>query len=231
MIKVLGIIQARFNSRRLPGKVLYPLIDKYSVLEVCIKRALKSKIIDHLVISTGPKLSNYKINNLAKHLSIDIYNDDNEDNVLLRFYSIVKYLSQYDLIVRITGDSPLLGWDVIDYSIEYTLKNNLKFASCYYDSNWPHGTIVSIFRKDTLLNSLLQKDLNSEDKEHIIYALEKVVKKISIPCPEKWIAKGLRYDIDTVADYNKLRNCHKNIKLTELTNMTTEEIITIFKKI
>ena len=50
---ILGVIQARTGSSRLPGKVLMPLIKEISTLELMIKRVSPSKLIDKLIVATS----------------------------------------------------------------------------------------------------------------------------------------------------------------------------------
>ena len=47
--KILGIVQARMNSTRLPGKVLKTVGDK-SLIEILLSRLSKSKKIDKIVL-------------------------------------------------------------------------------------------------------------------------------------------------------------------------------------
>ena len=49
--KYLLIIQARINSKRLPGKVLMKL-GKFSIIEFLYKRLIKSKKIDKVIVAT-----------------------------------------------------------------------------------------------------------------------------------------------------------------------------------
>ena len=62
-IKKYGIIiQARFNSTRLPGKVL-KYIGKYTVLEILIKRLRKLKNKCEIIVATSNDKSDDKISN------------------------------------------------------------------------------------------------------------------------------------------------------------------------
>ena len=52
--KVLAIIQARYNSTRLPGKILKK-INNLTILEILIKRLLKSNNISKIIEESHPK--------------------------------------------------------------------------------------------------------------------------------------------------------------------------------
>ncbi|WP_413677066.1 cytidylyltransferase domain-containing protein [Prochlorococcus sp. MIT 0602] len=231
MVKILCIIQARYSSKRLPGKSIFELIKGKTALEVCIDRVSRSKSLDKVVVSTGSTLSNQKIINIANSLDIETFTNEEEDNVLLRFDDISRKLQEFQWIVRVTGDNPLVGHDVINYAIDYVMKNKIVFGSCYYDLNWPNGTIVSVISSEYLrkANSLL--DNNKNDKEHVIFALEKLCGRESIPCPNYWQAKGLRYCLDTSDDLTKLKKLIEMYNYNDLVNLTTEEIIFTMKEI
>ena len=53
----IAIIQARQNSVRLPGKVMYK-INNIPVIEILYKRLKKSKKLDDIIIATNKKSPN-----------------------------------------------------------------------------------------------------------------------------------------------------------------------------
>ena len=50
----IAIIQARLNSTRLPGKIMYK-INNIPVIEILYKRLKKSKKLDDVIIATNKK--------------------------------------------------------------------------------------------------------------------------------------------------------------------------------
>ena len=63
--KVACIIQARVNSKRFPGKILMPLLNK-SVLQYQLERLKKLKRVDTLILATTKNKNDNKLVKIAK---------------------------------------------------------------------------------------------------------------------------------------------------------------------
>ena len=78
--KVLAIIQARYLSSRLPGKVLKKINNK-TIIEILINRLLKSKKISKIIMACSSNEMDKEIVKIAKKIKID-YFIGSEKNVL-----------------------------------------------------------------------------------------------------------------------------------------------------
>ena len=118
---VLGIIQARMGSSRLPGKTLMKIQGK-PMLEHVIDRLKKCKTIDRIVVATTKGKDDKKIINLLKKLNIEYYAGSSK-NVLKRFYdSSLKFKG--DIIVRITADDPFKDPKIIDSIVKFYINHD-----------------------------------------------------------------------------------------------------------
>ena len=88
-MKVILIIQARVNSKRLYGKSIIPIYKKKSSLQLIIEKFKKIKEIDDIYIATGPKFKNAEIYNQTKKYKVNIF-FGSENNVRERFVLILK---------------------------------------------------------------------------------------------------------------------------------------------
>ena len=113
--EVLAIVQARYLSSRLPGKVLKKVNDK-TIIEILINRLIKSKKISKIIIACSSNKMDKEIIKIAKKLRID-YFIGSEKNVLARYYFAAKKFN-YKNIVRITADCPLIDPNVVDLVIK-----------------------------------------------------------------------------------------------------------------
>ena len=102
---IVAIVQARMGSTRLPGKVLKPIMGK-PMLWYLVKRLERTANVDKVVIATSEEKNNDVIRDFCKQYSINCFSGSEQD-VLDRFY---KAAEQYkaDIVIRITGDCPLL---------------------------------------------------------------------------------------------------------------------------
>ena len=113
--KVLAIIQARYLSTRLPGKVLKK-INGITILEILIKRLSKSKHISKIIVACTSNKHDKKIIDICNKIEID-YFIGSENNVLERFYNAAKKFKGEN-IVRVTSDCPLIDPQIVDSVID-----------------------------------------------------------------------------------------------------------------
>jgi spore coat polysaccharide biosynthesis protein SpsF len=86
------VVQARKNSNRLPNKVMLPLFNNMSVLEVLIRRLWKYK--ENIIIATTDDGSESEIVGLCKKLDIKYFRGD-EYNVFKRYYDCINHLDTF----------------------------------------------------------------------------------------------------------------------------------------
>ena len=108
---MLCIVQARMSSERLPGKTLMTL-NGCPLLKYVIDNIKKSKKIKKIVVATSSLKNDDKIIDYCKKNKIEYFRG-NLKNVANRFYNILKN-RKYDSFVRISGDSPLIDYKLLD---------------------------------------------------------------------------------------------------------------------
>lgn len=162
--KNLCIIQARMGSTRLPGKVLLKIKGK-PLLEYLIKRVKLSKKIDKIVIATTTNTADDAIEALAQELGIDCFRGS-ENDVLDRYFQCSLKYPDYNNIVRITGDCPLIDPIVVDQVILFFEENDFDYVSNTQKETFPDGIDVEVFKRKTLEITAKEAKLNSE-REHV----------------------------------------------------------------
>ena len=114
-MKVLAIVQARLGSSRLPEKVLKNIVDNFSLIDILLARLELSEKIDQIVVATSNNPIDQKLVDHVESLGYESYVGD-EQNVLNRFYETAKFFNG-EIIVRITGDCPIVSGDLVDQVI------------------------------------------------------------------------------------------------------------------
>ena len=164
-MKVLSITQARFNSSRLPGKVLKE-INGMSLLEIHFKRIQSSKLITDSILATTLNSSDDLIMKLSIENNWKCFRGS-ENNVLERFVSAVKTVDFIpDYIVRLTADCPLIDSQIIDEVINKAISEKLDYCSNTLDPMFPDGMDVEVINWHSLLLAFERAVLDS-DKEHV----------------------------------------------------------------
>lgn len=167
MSKVLCIIQARMSSTRLPGKVVKDLLGKPMLVQM-IERLSRSKEIDQLVVATSNKPADDQIEKVLQSCSIPVFRGD-EDDVLTRF---IETLEQFggDIVVRLTGDCPLIDPDIVDQSIicYKELQGEYDYLRVDVPQTFTRGFDAEVFGAD-LLREIDKLGKEPADREHVTY--------------------------------------------------------------
>jgi len=161
--KVLAIIQARYNSKRFPGKVLQK-INNNTILEIIIRRLRKCKNISKIVVGCTKNINDIKIISLCKKLKIDYY-AGSEENVLKRYFQISKFFNAEN-ILRITADCPLVDFEIVDDLIKNFFLEKVEYASNTNPRTFPDGLDVEVFKFSALQKAYYNSKKKSE-KEHV----------------------------------------------------------------
>ena len=164
-MRVVAIVQARMGSSRFPGKVLRPLTDGMTVLEVLLKRISKSKLISETVVATtDSKLDDELVNWLVdKNFS---FFRGSETDVLQRFAGCAKKFHA-DVIVRLTADDPLKDPAIIDRAVGIFMDKRLfDYVSNTKTPTFPEGLDVEVFSKSALLTAH-DDAVKPSEREHV----------------------------------------------------------------
>ncbi len=108
-MKVIGVIPARYGSTRLKGKVLEDIFDKPLIQHVW-ERASQAKLLDELIIAVDDE----RVEAVCKSFGAKTIMTDKEcASGTDRIAQGVKDLD-FDIVVNIQGDEPLLDASIID---------------------------------------------------------------------------------------------------------------------
>jgi glutamate-1-semialdehyde aminotransferase/spore coat polysaccharide biosynthesis protein SpsF (cytidylyltransferase family) len=221
---ILAIIQARYNSKRLPGKVVKKINNK-TILEILIKRLLKSKYITQIVVACSKDKNDKAIIDVCKKLGIN-YFAGSENDVLGRFYrTAIKFQSKY--IVRITGDCPLIDSEVVDRVIASFFSKNFDYATNANPPTFPDGFDIEIFKFSVLKESYL-KAKKIFQREHVTpYIINnKKFKKFNLKNTQDY--SFLRLTLDEKEDFILIEKVIKNFKKNIYFNL--KNILQLYKK-
>lgn len=163
-IMKVAIIQARVGSARLPGKVLKEINGK-PMIEQVINRVKLAKKVDKVVLAIPNIPKDDILFKLAKRLNT-VCIKGSEQNVLSRYLKAAKE-TKADVIIRITGDCPLIDAQTIDEMLDEFEREKCDYLlnDAKYKGH-PRGFDVDIFFTQCLKKTA---ELSNKDyhKEHI----------------------------------------------------------------
>ena len=113
-MKTLGIIPARYNSTRFPGKPLANIGGK-TMLQRVYEQAQLSTLLDAVIIATDDRrIFDHAVSLKANVIMTDPSHPSGTD----RCAEVAKQIEGYDLIINIQGDEPFIEPASIDIVIE-----------------------------------------------------------------------------------------------------------------
>ena len=220
---IVAIIQARMGSSRLPGKIMLTA-SKKPLLEHLIDRIRDSKTIDKIVIATSTNKEDDTIEEFCKEKNIFYYRGS-ENDVLSRYKMTAEEFSA-DTIVRITSDTPLLHFSIVDKVVQVYIDNNYDYVSnsTPLPRTYPDGMNVEVFSKK-ILDEMYNNAKKPSEREHVtlFVVLQSKKYKIFRVDYKKDISK-YRFNLDYELDYKLIKEIFNNLyKKGEI--FTMEEII------
>jgi spore coat polysaccharide biosynthesis protein SpsF len=155
MLKTIAVIQARINSKRLPGKVMLKICGK-PVMWHIFHRLKQCSNLDQIVISTGPYNKNKEIHEFAKKFNISLYSGS-ENDVLDRIFNTAKAYDS-DFVVRVTADCPFVDPKIIDRMVSFHHQNYKKYDIIVNNKppTFPHGLDIEVSSFEILQKMWLQ---------------------------------------------------------------------------
>lgn len=161
-MKIGAIIQARTSSSRLPSKVLFklPACGQFDSIDHVVTRLNSVQEIDQIVLATSAEQSDHSILK-SRTVAVDIERGS-LDNVLERFYDCA-HKRNFDHIIRITADSPLIVPAHISGLIEYYLSKQFDYCRTV---GLPLGLNAEIFSRHAL-ESAYRNATTSNEREHV----------------------------------------------------------------
>ena len=164
-MKVVGIIQARMGSTRLPGKVLLPAAGK-SLIRHMLDRVKRSSTIDELWLATSSDSANVQLANEAEKAEVEVFRGS-EDDVLSRYVAVAERTAA-DWIVRLTGDCPLHDPVIIDAVVSYALDHATEFDYLCNSlrPTYPDGLDVEVFTSKSLAQAATEAT-STLQREHV----------------------------------------------------------------
>jgi len=213
-MKIVAIVQARMGSTRLPNKVMKP-IGGIPIIELLLKRLSKSKELDQIVVATSVDKCNQP---LVSHISKLGYacEQGSENDVLDRFVKTAQ-VYQADIVVRITGDCPLVDPDLVDECIRQFNVSDVDYLTNTNPPTYPDGLDIEVFTFKALQEALEKTD-KPFDHEHVTPYLRESGHFNLGSVQHHQDLSALRWTVDEPADFivveKVFRHFHPRIDFT-----------------
>ena len=213
MKKVLCIVQARMGSTRLPGKVLKEL-HGHPMIYHTLTNLKKSRYIDEIILATSNKDIDTPLAEYVESIGFKVFRGS-ESNVLERYKQCAdKY--EGDVIVRVTGDCPLINPIITDNVITKYLMYDYDYVRLDVPNTFQRGFDTEVFSKGTL-DKVYDKVCDKENiknkkfecyREHVTYYIYQHKEEFSMSVVEgkgKYFKyRDINLSVDTIEDFNNV---------------------------
>jgi spore coat polysaccharide biosynthesis protein SpsF len=165
-MKVVAIVQARVASTRLPGKVLLDVAGEPMLARV-VERCRRAATLHDVAVATSTRPADDAIARLCADRGWPCFRGS-EDDVLDRYEGAASAFGA-DIVVRITGDCPLIEPAIIDRAVGEFLRGQPEVDyACTFLPAWtlPRGLDVEVLSR-AALHRAWEEDRNPAWREHV----------------------------------------------------------------
>ena len=205
-MRTVAIVQARVGSTRLPNKVMKPICGT-PMIQLLLARLARSQEIDEIVLATSKDIRNQPLISLVQSLGYRCV-AGSENDVLDRFITAGRF-TKADIVVRITGDCPLVDAGLVDLCIREFREKNVDYLSNTVPPSFPDGLDTEVFRFSALEITAAETQ-RPFDREHVTPYLRESGKFSNASVHNDTDCSGLRWTVDEQVDLNVITNVFKH---------------------
>lgn len=214
------------SSSRLPGKVLSDIEGRPAMLRL-LDRLRRATTLDAIVVATTDNATDDALARAVEAASIACYRGSEHD-VLNRVVQAHRMMTS-DIIVEVTGDSPLIDPVVIDRGVNAFLDNDVDVVANVVRQSYPMGVDVQVFRFEALAH-VEQTIHEPAVREHVslyFYDHPERYRILHLEAPEGYRAPELRLQLDYPEDQQLIREIYRRLEPQYGVAFGTPEILAL----
>lgn len=200
-MKTTAVVQARMGSTRLPKKVMMP-IDGVPMIELLLARLARAEEIDEVVVATSEDPRNLPLAEHVEKLGFRCFRGS-ENDVLDRYLHAAR-AAKADVVVRITGDCPLVDPRLVDQVIRQFRSADVDYCSNIDPPTFPDGLDIEVFSL-AALERAGRETQDAHDHEHVTPYLRSSSKFRRASVRNGEDLSGRRWTVDESADLEVIR--------------------------
>lgn len=209
-MKILALVQARMGSTRLPSKVMKPICG-IPMIELLLTRLAKSKEIDQIVVATSVDERNIPLVEHVRKLGYTC--EQGSENDVLERYAQAAEKHKADVVVRITGDCPLVDPDLVDEVIRQFKAEKVDYFCNTNPPTYPDGLDIEVFTFKAL-EQASRETADPFDREHVTPYLRKSGKFKIAAMQHSEDLSVLRWTVDEQADFEVIEKVFEHFNST-----------------
>jgi glutamate-1-semialdehyde 2,1-aminomutase len=195
-MKTVAIVQARMASSRLPDKVLRPILGT-PMIELLLERLRRARELDEIVLATSDAAADDRLAAHVQQLGVSVFRGSEHD-VLDRYHAAAQ-LAGADIVVRVTGDCPLVDPQLIDAAVAAFKRAAVDYVSNVDPPTYPDGLDIEVFTRAALHAAWREARLPGE-REHVTPYLREPGRFRVLRLRNDQDLSGARWTVDEAAD-------------------------------
>lgn len=211
------------GSTRFPGKVLKPLGDS-TLIGFLLARLSRCTALDRIVLATTDTHADDPLAEHVKGLSYEVFRGSEKD-VLDRYYQ-AALLHKPQVVVRITGDCPLIDPSLVEQVLVALETSGAEYAANNNPPSFPDGLDVEAFRFSALERAW-REGRSTYQREHVTPFLRDPSNCRSVNVSNVTDESSGRWTVDDPEDYEVVRSVVRQFR--GKTNFDWKEILDLQK--
>jgi spore coat polysaccharide biosynthesis protein SpsF len=226
---VVAVIQARMSSSRLPGKVLAPIAGKPLIWHL-VHRLRKCSEVDSVVVATSTDSRDDALEDFCRGQDI-VCVRGSLSNVLDR-YRLAAECTGAQLLLRVTGDSPLIDPAFVDYLVAGLRQGGADFVQLVPGARCAHEGVDAFSRRalDWLTSHAVDDPVAQEHVTSWFKLHPDAVKTEFLADYAPLATEHARLSVDTADDlafiravYDRLSAPPGEVRLVDVLNLIRDE--------
>jgi glutamate-1-semialdehyde 2,1-aminomutase len=185
------------GSTRFPNKVMRPICGT-PMIGVLLERLAEARRIHAIVVATSADPRNQPLADYVEALGFLVYRGSEAD-VLDRYYRAAE-MARADVVVRVTGDCPLIDPGVVDTVCERFEGEPADYVSNIEPPTYPDGLDTEVFSFAALARAWREARAPRE-REHVTPFLRESAQFRRLNVAHAEDHSGERWTVDVPADY------------------------------
>lgn len=165
-MRIIGTIEARMGSTRLPGKTLAEVFDGMPLLECVVRRFQLSKKVDDVIVATTSEAADNPIADWCEANRVQLFRGSEED-VLDRVVGAARQCDA-DAIVQMGADSAYLDYQLIDSLVDHYVRGDYDYVCNDLTLTYPLGIYAHVVNVGQLIALNARDDLSPADREDVV---------------------------------------------------------------
>lgn len=201
-MNIVAVVQARMGSTRLPGKVMMDVGGR-PLIEALLSRLAGTQGLDQIVLATSADPSDQLLADHVAGLGYAVHRG-NLNDVLDRYYQAARE-ADADVVIRITGDCPLVDPAVVSSVLEAYRAGDVEYVSNTSPPTFPDGLDVEVF-SFAALERAWREASEAYHREHVTPYLRESGKFRTANVAHREDLSHRRWTVDELEDLGVVRS-------------------------